>query len=316
VTEVPATSEITSGEVISDGVDVVITNEQGESVPLTSPEGVDALLNGQPVWCPDGVTPDLGEGSCTASFGSISDLLTVVGDEQDEGSIYIQTEVAEVVSVADMPSADLATDMLEDSNAAGLGAVFGITLQDTSVVVLDEQGEVVPAMSESAVDAILDGTSVWCPEGLTPETGGDACTEVVDGLGGMASMMGDTPSQEDGTIFVQAVVDLSMTPVDDSSVIEESAPVEPTMNSEVVDVLTQGTDIAVVNELGEESSLVDQTILETGIIKDPVWCPDGVTPTPGSNGCTISYASLGQLVSFLTTNQPTQNGTIWIEQGN
>ncbi len=316
-TEAPVTPEVTSDEVISDGVDVVITDEQGESVPLTSPEGVDALLNGQPVWCPDGVTPDLGEGSCTASFGSISDLLTAVGDEQEDGAIYIQTEVAEVVAVADMPSADLATEMLEESNAAGLGAVFGITLQDTSVVVLDEQGDVVPAMSEGAVDALLDGTSIWCPEGLTPETGGDACTQAVDSLGLMTSMLGVNPPQEEGTVFVQAVVDPSAVPVEDASLLEAGTEltVEPTMNSEVVDVLAQGIDVAVVDEQGQELSLVDETILETGVIQDPVWCPDGVTPTPGSNGCTISYASLGQLVSFLTTNQPTQNGTIWIEQG-
>lgn len=300
------------------GVDVVITDELGQSVPLTSPEGENALLNGQPIWCPDGVTPDLGGDSCTASYGSVSDLLSSVSeDTQQDGTIYIQTEVAEVIVVADMSSADMAADMMQDDSAAGAGAVAGLTLQDANVVVLNEQGDIVPALSQDAVDAMLDGTSVWCPDGVSPDTGGDACTPAVDSLGIMASVLGANPSQEDGTIYVQATVDPSATPVDEAplSDAETILPVEPTMNTEVMDVLVQGTDIAVLNEAGQEASLVDETILEEGVIHDPVWCPDGVTPTPGGNGCTISYASLGQLVSFLTTNQPSQNGTIWIEQG-
>jgi len=40
-------------------VDVVITDAQGNVVSLTSVEGENALLNGQPIWCPDGVTQHL-----------------------------------------------------------------------------------------------------------------------------------------------------------------------------------------------------------------------------------------------------------------
>jgi hypothetical protein len=98
-------SDDTNSEGISDGVDVIITDEQGQSVSLSSSEGVNALLNGQPVWCPDGIAPDAGGDGCTASFGSVSDLLASVGDTEQDGAIYIQTEVAEVIVVSDMPLA-------------------------------------------------------------------------------------------------------------------------------------------------------------------------------------------------------------------
>ena len=54
-------------------------------------------------------------------------------------------------------------------------------------------------------------------------------------------------------------------------------------------------------------------IVKTG---DPIWCPSGATP--GSSGCTAPAAgvtdNLADLVTYLESNQPSHNGTIWIEQ--
>ena len=36
---------------------------------------------------------------------------------------------------------------------------------------------------------------------------------------------------------------------------------------------------------------------------DPIWCPNNQAPTPGSNGCTATYTSLGDLLTYLDANE-------------
>lgn len=48
---------------VPEGTDVIVINEEGETVPLATQEAVEAILTSDPQWCPAGVTP----GSATCS---------------------------------------------------------------------------------------------------------------------------------------------------------------------------------------------------------------------------------------------------------
>ena len=49
---------------VPNGTDVVITNAEGESIPIASTEAADAIVNGDPMWCPAGVAPKENTGGC------------------------------------------------------------------------------------------------------------------------------------------------------------------------------------------------------------------------------------------------------------
>ena len=79
---------------------MVILNVEGESVPLASQEAADAIVTGDPIWCPAGVAkPVVGMNGCTTpgpanvnydptSLGSLLAYLTVNQPEKD-GTIWI-----------------------------------------------------------------------------------------------------------------------------------------------------------------------------------------------------------------------------------
>ncbi|MGA7195427.1 MAG: hypothetical protein WBW94_17555, partial [Anaerolineales bacterium] len=81
-----------------------------------------------------------------------------------------------------------------------------------------------------------------------------------------------------------------------------------------------GTKVVIVDSNGDKVPLGSeqaQDILNNG---DPVWCPATLAaPTPGTGGCTAAFTyltnatPLNGLLGYLTANQPTLNGTIWIE---
>ncbi len=76
-----------------------------------------------------------------------------------------------------------------------------------------------------------------------------------------------------------------------------------------------GTQLVVVDGSGQTVPLATQKAADIIASGDPIWCPSGVTP--GDASCTTigTYTTLSDLVTFLSTSQPTQNGTIWIEAG-
>ncbi len=101
-------------------------------------------------------------------------------------------------------------------------------------------------------------------------------------------------------------------------VVVEPIATEPPTTEEPVPVdllqdLPADTSLVVLGENGEVLPLATQEAAEVIAIADPIWCPVNVSPTPGANGCTSSFASLSDLVAGFV---PTGNGTIWIESGN
>lgn len=82
--------------------------------------------------------------------------------------------------------------------------------------------------------------------------------------------------------------------------------------------LPEGTQIIVLDEEGEPLPLASQEADEVIAVKDPIWCPAGVTPIPGAGGCTASYPSLLALINAITSasiSAPSAAGVIWIENG-
>ncbi len=61
---------------IPDNTEVVVLNENGETVPLVTEEASEIIVVGDPIWCPATVTvPTPGLGGCTISYPSLSGLL-------------------------------------------------------------------------------------------------------------------------------------------------------------------------------------------------------------------------------------------------
>jgi hypothetical protein len=80
-------------EQIPDSTELVVLDETGTPEPLVSQAAADIIVNGDPMWCPDGVLP--GGVGCTASFATFtgaSGLLTALasGPYSGNGVIYIE----------------------------------------------------------------------------------------------------------------------------------------------------------------------------------------------------------------------------------
>jgi hypothetical protein len=102
-TEIPAVAEdITIPNALAqlpEGTEVIILDQNGETLPLASTEAADILVNGDPQWCMDGYTPaddPTGGTYCTAKFSSfngvgglIAELTNFTGVDFGSGTIYV-----------------------------------------------------------------------------------------------------------------------------------------------------------------------------------------------------------------------------------
>jgi hypothetical protein len=92
---------------------------------------------------------------------------------------------------------------------------------------------------------------------------------------------------------------------------EAAAPTEP-----VLTAVPENTEVTVLDANGESQPLATQEAAEAIAASDPIWCPDGAAPNPGANGCTSSFTSFNELLTFLSGNATYQGaGTIYVEQG-
>ncbi|MFN8410896.1 MAG: hypothetical protein U0Z26_00775 [Anaerolineales bacterium] len=77
---------------VPEGTDVVVTNAEGEALPLASNEAVQTVIAADPMWCPAGVTP--GGAGCSINYGSLEALVNDVGtglNPAANGVIWIST---------------------------------------------------------------------------------------------------------------------------------------------------------------------------------------------------------------------------------
>jgi hypothetical protein len=62
-------------EQVPEGIELIVVSEEGVE-PLASEEAAEIILEGDPMWCPDGVTP--GDITCTGSFGDFASLIAAL----------------------------------------------------------------------------------------------------------------------------------------------------------------------------------------------------------------------------------------------
>jgi hypothetical protein len=119
----------------------------------------------------------------------------------------------------------------------------------------------------------------------------------------------EEPDLEEGTTATDS--DASDAASDETSDEAESPADEVPLLSQ----LPEGTEVVILDEEGQVLPLGSQEADAAIISGDPMWCPDGVDPVAGVGGCTSGYTSMTALLAALAgANQPTQNGTIWIEK--
>lgn len=120
----------------------------------------------------------------------------------------------------------------------------------------------------------------------------------------------------------EPVTDVEQSVTDEEPSVEETTE-EPAVEESVQTILEQvpeNTTVTVLNAEGETLPLVSQESADAiASDYDPIWCPAGQVPTPGENGCTQSFSSFDELLSFLQANEVDtayqQAGTIYIQQG-
>jgi Right handed beta helix region len=164
-----------------------------------------------------------------------------------------------------------------------------------------------------------DETPTPTPEaGTTPETnptgGTDPVTPTATGTGEVV------PVSVEVTPPVDEVVPAEVAPSVDPVVTEvvTEVPAEP-----ILEQVPENITVTVLNAEGEAQPLASQASADAiATTTDPIWCPaTQTTPTPGLNGCTTSFTSFNDLLSFIVLHEVDpafsfqQAGTIYIEQG-
>ncbi len=104
-------------------------------------------------------------------------------------------------------------------------------------------------------------------------------------------------------------------PTDATPSATDTATATATATAQALNQVPSGTQVVAVDSNGNVQPLATQAAANIVAAGDPIWCPSGSPPVAGAGGCTTSYSNLDNLVSYLSSNQPTSNGTIWITSG-
>jgi len=108
------------------------------------------------------------------------------------------------------------------------------------------------------------------------------------------------------------------TDLGDTSVTGDVPPPE-IVTPPLLEQLPENTTVTVVDAAGDAQPLASQDSAEAVLLSDPIWCPAGQVPTPGENGCTASFTSFTELLTYLQANETDvvyqQAGTIYVQQG-
>jgi hypothetical protein len=88
----PPQDEVTLPELLEaapEGTEVVVLDENGTALPLTSDAAATILVSGDPMWCAAGDEP--GDPSCTPGYSSFTDLMVDLNDgsESGDGTIFV-----------------------------------------------------------------------------------------------------------------------------------------------------------------------------------------------------------------------------------
>lgn len=144
----------------------------------------------------------------------------------------------------------------------------------------------------------------------TPEvpTGGE---EVVDETEPPMEEPVEEPSEGDSVGDPASEEATEETPADEPA--SEESTEEAVSVPEILEQAPEGTELVVINEEGEVEPLVTEEAAEILETADPIWCPAGQAPTPGTNGCTDSFATFAELIAALASGSYAGSGTIYVE---
>ena len=156
-------------------------------------------------------------------------------------------------------------------------------------------------------------------------TSGETSTEVIEEAqtdGGDEGVPAEGVTDSQPTEETAPVVDegTSSESALDSLPGEEAAPVEgevaPDPDAGILEGVPENTDVTVLDANGEAQPLATQAAVDAIATSDPIWCPGSQAPTPGQNGCTGSFTSFNELLTFMSGNTTFQGaGTIYVQQG-
>lgn len=88
--EEPVVSEVLPAEVIASGTDLVVVGQSGDVLPLGSVAAEEAIVAGDPIWCPNTVASVVANTSgCSSNFANLLDALTFADTQSVDGTIWI-----------------------------------------------------------------------------------------------------------------------------------------------------------------------------------------------------------------------------------
>jgi putative surface-exposed virulence protein len=161
-------------------------------------------------------------------------------------------------------------------------------------------------------------------EAATTDSGGEATPTPDDGSGSVTSTEEPAPTEATATEEPTADPTLDQTAAD-ATVVDESSNQEPATSEQTMEIadviseLPEDTELVVLDESGEQLSLASGEAADALSTSDPIWCPSSIAvPVAGPNGwvggCSPSFFSIRDLITWLTTNDPNVAGTIWLEK--
>ncbi len=136
----PAVEEPTLPEILDaapEGTQVVVLDTSGEQLPLASTEAAEILVGGDPMWCPEGISP--GGSGCTSEHHTFSELITDLEDLSETGNGTIYVAYNYVASGADLGgiTIDYGTTLLESLIIQGGWDFSSNTVTGTSTIAAD-----------------------------------------------------------------------------------------------------------------------------------------------------------------------------------
>lgn len=79
-------------EQLPENTELVVTDENGEILPLAAVEAAEMIVAGDPIWCADGVAPNPADSNCSPSFTSMAALISWLNtnNPNQAGTIWIE----------------------------------------------------------------------------------------------------------------------------------------------------------------------------------------------------------------------------------
>ena len=171
-------------------------------------------------------------------------------------------------------------------------------------------------------------TAVYADDGTTAETPtAEAGSD--EGTSEEATKEGDA-TEVPATDTVEATATPEPSATGEPAVpVEKAAPSEaqptepaveegtPAADTSILEQVPENTTVSVLDANGQPQPLATQGSADAiEVTSDPIWCPaTQTTPTPGANGCTLSFTSFDLLLSELAGDPAYQQaGTIYVQE--